>query len=288
MWRPSASMILLKRLTKPTTSGYNYKILCQKRGNISNRGLYAFPGGAYDKEDISLLKTALRELYEETGILHYHGNDNEFSMLRRQLDSDPEYVHSLWGAASNIPEVFHYCTFITPIFEKKRFSTMFFLSEICHTRTDNMVTDGAEVELNHWLDPAVVLFMHQQADIKMLPPQFYIFHNLSRHRCIDGLLTELREVSRENTKSRRYCPDEVTTTTDCRGYPPMRPTPVTAQMPSGDDVDAVVTLALPLDEQHDVYPGASGDRHRIRAVKPIGTGSYSFEVNLATDRLRPN
>ena len=48
-----------------------YKIIFTKRTNRveEHKGQISFPGGAVDKEDVSLEETALREAYEEVGLL---------------------------------------------------------------------------------------------------------------------------------------------------------------------------------------------------------------------------
>jgi 8-oxo-dGTP pyrophosphatase MutT (NUDIX family) len=48
-----------------------YKIIFTKRTNRveEHKGQISFPGGAVDKEDVSLEATALREAYEEVGLL---------------------------------------------------------------------------------------------------------------------------------------------------------------------------------------------------------------------------
>jgi 8-oxo-dGTP pyrophosphatase MutT (NUDIX family) len=284
MWRPSASMILLSRLKCCVKTDFNYKILVQKRGgNISLGGMYAFPGGVFDEEDSNLERTVLRELYEETGILHYSaGSDRE--TLRGQLKATPSSFNSLIKEPS-FPPMYHYCTFVTPTFEKKRYSTAFFISEICSTESTDIVADGTETELNEWLDPTEAIGMHTQGKIKMLPPQFYIFHELSKHRCIDKLIIELSKGSQYSAfspdRKSRFHPDKLMGMIDCRGYPAMQPSPVEADKTSIGDAseDSIVTLSLPCDEFHHIYPGQEGQRHRIYCGKPIGTGTYKLEKN---------
>lgn len=49
----------------------NWHVLLTNRSNnlVEHRGQVAFPGGAKDREDQDLQETALREMYEEVGIL---------------------------------------------------------------------------------------------------------------------------------------------------------------------------------------------------------------------------
>lgn len=289
MWRPSASMILLARVKSCTKSEFNYKILVQKRsGGISLGGMYAFPGGVFDEEDGSLERTSLRELYEETGILHYSAGD-DLTKIREILKSNPSSFNSLIQE-SNFPPMYHYCTFLTPTFEKKRYSTVFFVSEICSTESRDIVADGIETELTMWLHPDEAIDMHTHQKIKMLPPQFYIFHELSKHHCIDQLMSVLSKggpLHHQNgtaslDRKSKYHPDNLLALIDCRGYPAMQPSPIELDDNSIDEMpdSSVVVLSLPCDEHHHIYPGQADQRHRIYCGTPIGTGKYKLERNF--------
>jgi len=45
-----------------------------------------------------------------------------------------------------------------------------------------------------------------------------------------------------------------------------------------------IQLAYPGDEEHSVYPGHIGDRHRIYCKTPVGLAGYRFESNLKSGR----
>ena len=63
---PSACVTLFRRL--PQNTG-RFEVLLIKRGLPPKAGFWAFPGGKHDPHvDRSLVDTAVREMYEETGL----------------------------------------------------------------------------------------------------------------------------------------------------------------------------------------------------------------------------
>ena len=62
--RPAAVMMIL--MNKDNKA---HVFLTKRTDNVrTHKGQVSFPGGAWEKDDNDLLKTALRETYEETGI----------------------------------------------------------------------------------------------------------------------------------------------------------------------------------------------------------------------------
>ena len=193
--RLSASIVLLRR--QPTNSSDSFKILfVQRSENISSPGLFTFPGGVYEKlSDSSCLKTtALRELFEETGILFGMPiKANNTSKHHQQLDEKSIQLerHNLHNNSISF-ETFlnkydldldkqkkslkHFTTFITPDFASPKFVTSFFIKDISDDERccDFMKEDATETASLEWLTPSEAMHENDAGRIKYLPPQAYI------------------------------------------------------------------------------------------------------------------
>ena len=88
-----------------------------------------------------------------------------------------------------------------------------------------------------------------------------------------------------------FSPGNVKELLDARGCPAMQPHPLrdasaTPPRAAGEagEPESSLALCLPWDEAHHQHPGAKGQRHRIHAALPFGSGGYSMEVaNVALD-----
>lgn len=227
--------------------------------------------------------TSLRELFEETGILLGQPVTHQDLPCRAAIDSerqslkkDPSAFQRIlhgYSTSARVDDLLHFCTFITPTFEKRRYETHFFAAEVDEADCSAMAADGHETAALLWLDPAEAVELQKTKKISFLPPQFYIFNTLSKSQDIDSIFsTESISLNKYNRKTG--------VATDFRGLPAILPTVVRSAASTG----AAVTLALPFDEAHDQWPGDAGSRHRIVCGTPIGYGDYILEDNLAEYR----
>eukprot|EP00656_Telonema_subtile_P025729 TRINITY_DN27768_c0_g1_i1.p1 TRINITY_DN27768_c0_g1~~TRINITY_DN27768_c0_g1_i1.p1 ORF type:complete len:281 (-),score=42.57 TRINITY_DN27768_c0_g1_i1:99-941(-) len=275
--RLSASCVILKR---ETGGDRDFSVLMQRRGRtISRAGFFVFPGGVHEPSDTDLKATAARELFEESGILlsdtppasslkpwrkTVHDNPAQFDVMLAQL-----------GANVRRGSLHHYVTFITPSFETRKYTTLFFLAEITEREACAGLADGHETEELQWMDPSEALAKLARGEIQMLPPQFYVLSELCQHKKLDAVLEQVSAARLSEQVSVETCVDRL----DARGYPAMQPLPVQTDDEQG------ITLALPKDEEHHQFPGVKGARHRIVCRLPVGQGNYVLQRNLNPSRL---
>jgi 8-oxo-dGTP pyrophosphatase MutT (NUDIX family) len=145
---------------------------------------------------------AIMETFEEAGILlggkttgnfvSFHDEKvlKRFSDYRHQLNASQI---TLAGIAqkeeiSFFPDaLIPYAHWITPEFEKKRFSTRFFLTKLPLGQTP--VADATELTESLWVTPQKALEMNREQKIILMPPTFKTIEELSAFRDIDELFS---------------------------------------------------------------------------------------------------
>lgn len=299
----SAITILLRPKAKKLGSRYNYEILCLKRGNISRSGMWTFPGGTYEESDNNLMVTAVRELFEETGVTLFQNpfsNQSISAVLisdwRKNIRNDSKkfanFLQEMGDISVSEFDLHHYCTFSTPSFEKRKYTTLFFLGKFITNNYDHIIADGSETAMLKWLDPLEAMANNASGLMPYLPPQHYIFHELSAFFDIDDAFSSLHTNSPPCGGNSVYSPLNVPHLIDARGFPLMQPVVVDR----GDDSDTgTLTLCMPGDiayrhassdtpfvcrdaydktiDHSDIDRKGGADRHhRIYCTLPMGTG----------------
>ena len=207
----SACVILLRRCPPSITDSSKFQILLIQRSKQLKfaGGLWVFPGGAAEACDGSdLLITATRECFEETGIL-LTSNDTKSKLCdveklnyRQQLMHHPSIFNEILSksqlklrSASSLPLM--WC-FVSPVTEKKRFRTNFYITTVEDSDELVVVDDlvdrtnhdqngrlGGETVSYQWLTPQEAL---STRGIDMLPPQFYILKFLHCFHSLDDVI----------------------------------------------------------------------------------------------------
>lgn len=172
---PSASVIVLR--------GSPPEVLFMRRTSTSSfvPDAWVFPGGSADAIDrsrarrsldgseLSVMRvTALRELFEETGIWLGKPLEDPDGTRRRVLN-DPEAFEDLFEECSpHLDRLVWTSRWITPIGVPKRFDTYFFLLEVddSHVATPEH-REGVEVR---WLRPGEALRLHEERSFSMVFP----------------------------------------------------------------------------------------------------------------------
>ena len=273
-------------------------------------GMYTFPGGVYEESDGNLFITAFREMFEETGVLF--GNHSPATIdiphWRTIIHQSPARIHELLSltspssaessilgsmsslGSSSVPSgsssgssCYHFCSFQTPNFEKKKYLTLFFLKEAMPSDYSSMSADGAETSSLTWIEPSKALELNSFGKMIFLPPQFYILSELQAAQTCDQLFHQLSlnqinqslggEPSPPLQSCHSYHPNEIYQRIDSRGYPVLKPAPIS----SPKTTDEELILTLPYDEKHPEFPGPEGERHRITCTLPMGVKGYHLE-----------
>lgn len=241
-------------------------------------GVHVFPGGKLDREDAdpdtlarldqplealhdhlgepgldhetaaALHVAAIREVFEETGVLFARGADDAVAQrawaLHREGHAFGE-VLALLGLTLQTGNMLPWSRWITPLVGgviRKRFDTRFFV--VAMQPGQQARHDDHEAVASVWLTPRAALEQYRDEKIELAPPQIMTLAHLMRHTTVAGALAEAR--------GRR---------------PPL-------VQPESFHQDGLRVLCYPGDERHPVreraMPGPTRLCHDGQRFKPIG------------------
>lgn len=198
-----------------------------KRHGLSDvlGGAHVFPGGKLDEDDsipsvralldrpagelhsalaepqldevtaAALHVAALREAFEETGVLYARGAASEAASVWRQLRQGRPF-HELLTQLSlplQASQLHPWSRWITPLVGgviRKRFDTRFFLARLPEGQVAQH--DNHEATESTWLTPRDALLRYWEGEIELAPPQIMSLAHLSRHGCAATALAEAR------------------------------------------------------------------------------------------------
>lgn len=268
---PSASVVLLR------DGDGDLEVFLLRRHGQSDvlGGAYVFPGGKVDAEDrdwvpsldreaqelhaslgepelavdeaAGLFVTAIRELFEETGVLLADIEPDAARAAWMQLREGPRFDELLAprGLQLHASLLRPWSRWITPALSsvgRKRFDTRFFIATV--PPGQDATHDEHEATASVWLPPRAALRQYWDGQIEMAPPQIMGLNHLARHRSIASVLAA------------------------AAGTPPpcIRPEP--------RDVDGVRVLCYPGDPWHSearqLLPGPTRLSWRNKRFEPDG------------------
>lgn len=153
----------------------------------------------------SLFVCAIRETFEETGILPARTPDGNllklnseeqsarFAAYRRELNAG-RITLSEMARRENLlfplDALVPYAHWITPEFLPKRFSTRFFLAAL--PEDQSAATDQGELTDSLWARPEEVLRRYRGREIVLMPPTLKTLEELARYTCLDDLFAGAR------------------------------------------------------------------------------------------------
>jgi len=197
--RPSASLVII--------NGKNEVLLVHRNPQSrSFGGVHVFPGGNFDPEqDDSLAMTAIRETFEESGILiaspSFPSPHDPLHLDERLLNDARQAIHGQTmlfktfltdnHLQPDISSLGPFTEWITPVTAPRRFHAQFFVTFLPDsgslssvfwpgTRQDRIPTPdgGQEVISARFVRPEEVLTEFRDRKITLMPPQFYILTTL--------------------------------------------------------------------------------------------------------------
>ncbi|KAF7295549.1 Nudix hydrolase domain-containing protein [Mycena indigotica] len=162
-------------------------------------GVHVFPGGNFDAaQDSSLAETAIRETFEEAGLLFASGSgsnfpDNEaFDIARKSVHANNGWKEFLkkYELKPDTQALLPFTQWITPSFVPRRFQTQFFVTFLAGsssagfssgTKEERIPTSdgGLEVLSARFLHPRTAIALFASNEITLMPPQYYIVKTLA-------------------------------------------------------------------------------------------------------------
>jgi 8-oxo-dGTP pyrophosphatase MutT (NUDIX family) len=220
--RAAASVVMLR------DGASGLEVFLVKRHGLSDvlGGAYVFPGGKVDAEDAhvemmahldvaphalhaalaepeladreaaAIYVAALREAFEETGVLYTDDGDARDAVLATALSREGRAFDEVLAALSlrlRTASLQPWSRWITPrvgAVVRKRFDTRFFLARVPEGQIARH--DDHEATESVWLAPRTALEQYRDGAIELAPPQIMSLAHLSRHASVESALAQAR------------------------------------------------------------------------------------------------
>ena len=221
--RPAATVVLLR------DAAAGLEVFLMKRHGLSDvlGGAYVFPGGKVDAADAALdaaahldqplgvlhaglnepdidertagavYVAALREAFEESGVLFAHGQplhglaDRAAALLREGQHFNAVLAQmALRLQTLSIVPWSRWITPVVPSVTNKRFDTRFFVAAVPSGQVASH--DNFETTESIWLGPRQALQQYWAGEIELAPPQIMSLAHLSRHADVASVLDAAR------------------------------------------------------------------------------------------------
>tara|TARA_R110002072_G_scaffold79087_19_gene182780 strand:+ start:581 stop:1297 length:717 start_codon:yes stop_codon:yes gene_type:complete len=164
--RPASTVVLLR----DSDNGPETLMLRRNKALMFAGGLWVFPGGAIDPEDVAAA-----------------GDDSEESAAR--IGAAREALEES-GLAPRLDDMVLLSHWITPIGEPRRFATWIYAAPV--ERDTEVVIDGGEIHDACWLPVSTAVARHEAGDMGMLPPTYVTLRNLCCFHTVDDIVAAER------------------------------------------------------------------------------------------------
>ena len=196
--RPAATVMLIR---ETDTAGVEVFMMRRTTKAAFAGGMYVFPGGAVDAEDSSYEVAAIRECFEEAGVLlaraasgsivrlHDPAVQERFATYRHDVHSGRRSLTSVLEAENLDPMVdqMHWVAhWVTPYGEVRRFDTRFFVTAM--PPDQEPLHDDLETVDSLWVTPADALGRARRGELLMLPPTMVNLGFLADHESVDSVM----------------------------------------------------------------------------------------------------
>ena len=242
--RDAAAVILIRE--RAAAGDAEVFLLRRRSGASFMASSYVFPGGAADPGDADLEETAVRELFEEAGVLLVDGvvPPATLARWRRELHDGASLVGlaASAGVRLAVEKLHYFAHWITPSCERRRFSAKFYIAELPPRQTPTF--DNVETVDQLWITPEEALA--RARELRLPPPQIRTMYDL-REAAARGPASVV-ELARERGRHRHPIMPRLTGTP---GDPPG------------------LALVLPWDPD---YPAASGEGIEMPVGHPLARG----------------
>ena len=170
-------------------------------------GMYVFPGGAVDAEDSSYEIAAIRECFEEAGVLLARTatgttvrfddlvSHDRFTTYRHAVHAGERSMTSVLMAEDLVAqsdELLWVAHWVTPFGEVRRFDTRFFVVAMPDDQTP--LHDDKETVGSLWVTPLDALNRAQAGELLMLPPTIANLEFLATYSSVDEIIEAARKI----------------------------------------------------------------------------------------------
>ena len=149
---------------------------------------FVFPGGRVDDDDASVAFAAVREAFEEAGVLLAVSSDGASALTdasdwaiserRALVAKQTRFAEILARRALTVdPSLVRFARWVTPSSEPRRYDTHFFLGRMPAGQTP--LADDLEVSEHRWGTARALLEAGERGDIKLPPPTFWHLRDLA-------------------------------------------------------------------------------------------------------------
>lgn len=208
-------------LVRDGPSGVEAFMLRRVAGMVFAGGMTVFPGGGVDDRDLveiafagrgvgwwtvrlglpavetsAVLSAAVRELFEETGVLLGAAAPSASrEQLRLEVTAHRIGLADVLGAegiSAAFDDLVPWARWITPPGQSRRFDTFFFVAALPAGQQANLLT--TEAELGEWVAPAALLVDHRSRARPMMPPTLAVLTQLAAAGTVADLLATQRQI----------------------------------------------------------------------------------------------
>ncbi|KAA1469375.1 hypothetical protein DENSPDRAFT_763200, partial [Dentipellis sp. KUC8613] len=197
--RPSASLIVV--------NSQNEVLMVHRNPQATSfGGVHVFPGGNYDaKQDESYQMTAIRETFEESGLLLASSQSQSASRSQPALDdktleTSRESIHAqgllfkdflrTHNLSADVSSLLPFTEWVTPQLLPRRFHTRFYVAFLPAIPSAGFASGatqhrlptpdgGQEVVAAHFVHPQAALAAFRARRIQLMPPQYYLLTTLA-------------------------------------------------------------------------------------------------------------
>lgn len=211
--RDAATVLLLR----DEPEAFSVFLVRRHGGSGFMAGAHVFPGGVLDDADVplgemlvgrtadecaallgeddparsaALFVTAIRETFEEAGVLLAEGAPEDLAPLRARHAADDDFGALLRAAglhlsgAALVPQA----RWITPTVEKRRYDTRFFVARA--PAGQRATHDAKETTESCWMRPAEALDAEGRGELRLPPPTARTLEHLARFASVDEVFAD--------------------------------------------------------------------------------------------------
>jgi 8-oxo-dGTP pyrophosphatase MutT (NUDIX family) len=197
----AATVMLVRDAEVAERAGIEVFMLRRTLSAVFGSGMYVFPGGRVEDADGDDLdsahrRAAIRECFEEAGVLLARAADGTtivdgHAALAARLDVHDGTLEltelcARHGLTLGLDELAWVSHWITPMGERRRFDTRFYL--VPAPRGQSSVHDDTETIASLWIDPAEALRRQAAGEMTMMPPTIKNLQFLAGHTTVADVM----------------------------------------------------------------------------------------------------